>query len=80
VPGRVLHALGKGMRRDQLQVWWAAHAAAPLLPKPVTVSKAVQDSLKLLTVPARPGPPKLPSAARCQELVALAAMLPRFYH
>jgi hypothetical protein len=80
VPGWVLHALGKGMRRDQLQVWWAAHAAAPLLPEPLTVSKAVEYSLKLVTVPARPGPPKLPSAARCQELVALAAMLPRFYH
>lgn len=79
-PGWVRHALGNGMRRDQLEVWWAAHAATPLLPQPATAEQALAASLSLAPVASRPGPAKLPSPGRCEELSRLAATLPRFTH
>ncbi len=79
-PGRVRHALGSGMKRDELQVWWAAHAAAPLLPNPVSVRDAIAASLELTPARDRPGPPRLPSAARCEELRRLARRLTRPKH
>jgi hypothetical protein len=54
-PGGVRHALGRGMRRDELEVWWAAHAAAPLLPGATSVKQAPGYESRANTCPRSTG-------------------------
>ncbi len=76
--GLVRHALAKDMRRDELELWWAAHAASPLLPRSISVPDALLASLNMVPVAKRPGPSRLPSPERCEELWRLTTRLPRF--
>jgi hypothetical protein len=79
-PAAVRHALGRRMKEDELEVWWAAHAAAAWLPEPASVRDALAATLSLTPAAERPGPPRLPSTERCEELFKLTTLLPRIRH
>ena len=79
-PAAVRHALGRRMQEDELELWWAAHAAAPWLPNPSSVRDALAATLSLTPATARPGPRTLPSSERCKELYRLTTLLARIRH
>jgi hypothetical protein len=80
-PAEVRHALGRRMREDELEVWWAAHAAAASLPEPASVREALAATLSLKPAAERPGPTRLPSSTeRREELFKLTTLLPRIRH
>lgn len=77
----VKHGLGRsGLEDDNLEMWWAAHAAAPLLRNACCVEDAIAISLKITTAAQRPGPSRLPNPERCEELWRLTTLLPRYRH
>jgi hypothetical protein len=80
-PLAVRHALGQGCDDDtELDAWWASHAGAPYLPKPVSVQTAIAQSLTLASEERAACPARLPNDERVHELSKMLDMLDGVTH
>lgn len=68
-------AVGRTTLREELEAWWAAHAAAEWLPEPVRIEEAMRSSLLLQADSDACGPRVLPNETCLQELASLVATL-----
>jgi hypothetical protein len=75
----VRHALGEA-RSDEWRMWWAAHAGAAFLAKPVAIAQAMSSSLRQESEEIAPCPDTLPQRDHLAKLVKLVRCLPRTYH
>jgi len=53
---------------DELELWWSAHAGAPMLNEDVAIEDSLSASLALANEHEFPGPSKMPPEARRREL------------
>lgn len=79
-PLSVRHAVAQGPDDYELEAWWAAHAGAPYLPKPVSVQTSIAQSLKLATEEQTACPERLPDKDRVRELSMMLPMLGAVAH
>jgi hypothetical protein len=80
----VRHAVGRFFASrepflwEELETWWAAHVAAPLVGS--TFREALAATLSCANEDEAPNPGRLPSPARTAELAALISVLKEYRH